>query len=150
MPNYYSPEGNFEVWNKKPKGYFTVEEWKTMHPPEPPKIEDVKSRKISEFKNKRDNEEVAPIAYNGHTFDYDDKSRERMRIARDALTDAGGADSIDWTTADNQRVTITIADFAQINALAALRSNALHIKYNQLKAQIEAAKTIEEVEAVVW
>ena len=24
---YYSPEGNAEIWKKKPSGYFTVEEW---------------------------------------------------------------------------------------------------------------------------
>lgn len=24
---YYSPQGNAEVWNKKPSGYFTVSEW---------------------------------------------------------------------------------------------------------------------------
>lgn len=113
-------------------------------------IEDVKESKIAEFKNKRDNEEVAPIEYNGHIFDFDDKARERMRIAREALQDAGGTGSIEWTTATNQRVTITIADFAQINAFAALRSNTLHVKYNQLKAEVEKAQTVEEVEAIVW
>lgn len=36
MPNFYSPTGNIEVWEKKPKGYFTVEEWQAAHPaPEP-------------------------------------------------------------------------------------------------------------------
>ena len=35
---YYSPEGNPEVWEIKPAGYFTVEEWQAAHPapkPEP-------------------------------------------------------------------------------------------------------------------
>ena len=32
MAKYYSPEGNFEVWDKKPKGYFTEEAWKKLHP----------------------------------------------------------------------------------------------------------------------
>jgi hypothetical protein len=37
MPKYYSPEGNIEVWNEKPEGYYTVEEWQELHPaPEPP------------------------------------------------------------------------------------------------------------------
>ena len=34
MPNYYSPEGNYEVWKEKPEGYFTAEEWLKSHPPE--------------------------------------------------------------------------------------------------------------------
>lgn len=32
MAKYYSPTGNLEVWDEKPQGYFTVEEWKKMHP----------------------------------------------------------------------------------------------------------------------
>ncbi len=37
MGRFYSPSGNFEVWDEKPEGYFTLEEWKQLHPdPEPP------------------------------------------------------------------------------------------------------------------
>jgi hypothetical protein len=37
MGRFYSPSGNFEVWDEKPDGYFTLEEWKALHPdPEPP------------------------------------------------------------------------------------------------------------------
>ena len=43
MSKYYSPTGNLEVWDEKPQGYFTVEEWQEMHPaplpPEPTKEE---------------------------------------------------------------------------------------------------------------
>ena len=35
---YYSPDGNLEVWDTKPQGYFTEEEWAELHPaPEPQK-----------------------------------------------------------------------------------------------------------------
>ena len=36
MPKYYSPEGNPEVWEEKPCGYYTVEEWQERHPYVPP------------------------------------------------------------------------------------------------------------------
>ena len=37
MPKYYSPNGNIEVWEEKPNGYYTVEEWQELHPaPAPP------------------------------------------------------------------------------------------------------------------
>ena len=55
-----------------------------------------------------------------------------------------------WTTADNQRVEMGITDFATINGAAAVRSNALHVKYNDLKVRVNEAQTVEEVEAVVW
>lgn len=32
MARYYSPSGNLEVWDEKPQGYYTVEEWQEMHP----------------------------------------------------------------------------------------------------------------------
>ena len=35
MAKYYSPEGNFEVWDEKPEGYYTEEEWAELHPPVP-------------------------------------------------------------------------------------------------------------------
>jgi len=36
MGKYYSPEGNYEVWEEKPDGYFTLEEWLELHPSELP------------------------------------------------------------------------------------------------------------------
>jgi hypothetical protein len=43
---YYSPDGNLEVWDKKPDGYFTEEEWAELHPaPEPP--EPTKEEKLA-------------------------------------------------------------------------------------------------------
>jgi len=35
MPKYYSPTGNIEVWDSKPDGYYTEEEWAELHPPVP-------------------------------------------------------------------------------------------------------------------
>jgi len=32
MGKYYSPTGNFEVWEEKPDGYYTEAEWKELHP----------------------------------------------------------------------------------------------------------------------
>lgn len=36
MPKYYSPNGNIEVWDTKPDGYYTIKEWEEMHPAPPP------------------------------------------------------------------------------------------------------------------
>lgn len=32
MPEFYSPNGNLEVWDMCPAGYATVEDWNTAHP----------------------------------------------------------------------------------------------------------------------
>lgn len=114
-----------------------------------PSLEDVKSIKIAELKLVRDAKEVEPVQTDKGLFDYDDKSRDRLAIARQALTDNGGGEIV-WTTADNRRVPMTIADFAAINGQAAVRSNALHVRYNELKELVNACQTVAEVENIVW
>lgn len=32
MAKFYSPTGNLEVWDEKPDGYYTVDEWEELHP----------------------------------------------------------------------------------------------------------------------
>ncbi len=109
-----------------------------------------KSQKINELKSIRDQKEVEPIATDKGLFDYDDKARARLAIARQELEDQGSTGTITWTTADNQRVPLSVQDFIDINHAAAIRSNQLHIQYNELKSQVEAATTAEQVDAVVW
>lgn len=113
----------------------------------PETLDEVKIEKIKELKSIRDAKEVAIITYNGKTYDYDDKARERMRIAKDALVDNNIA-SQTWTCADNTKAELTVADFKAINTLAATRSGQLHDRYNELKSQVEAMDNIEAVRAV--
>ena len=136
--------------------YYRSGKWEQVERPKPPKpepetLDELKAAKILEFKGRRDAEEVENIDYGGHPYDYDQKSRERIHIARQALQDSGKTDSsVVWTTADNNRMTLKVADFAAINSLAAQRSNKLHVKYNTLKERVNAAKTVKEVEKITW
>lgn len=111
-------------------------------------LENVKQRKILMLKRQRDTAEVAPIAYNGHSFDYDDKARDRINAAIIALELQGEGASIYWTTADNQDVKVTANDLRMVIAAVAVRSNKLHTAYRTAKAQVEAAVTADEVRAV--
>lgn len=114
----------------------------------PINIETVKQRKILMLKRQRDNAEVAPIPYNGNTYDYDSKARERISAAIIALDLQGERAEIDWTTADNRDVSVTAADLRAIVAAVAVRSNALHIAYRKAKSQVEVAGNADEVNAV--
>lgn len=118
------------------------------HEEEP--IENVKQRKILMLKRQRDTAEVEPIEYNGHSFDYDDKARDRINAAIIALSLQGEGASIDWTTADNQDVKVTANDLRMVIAAVAVRSNKLHIAYRAAKENVEAATTATEVEAVAF
>ena len=111
-------------------------------------IETLRERKIMELKRQRDTAEVEPIEYNGHSFDYDDKARDRINAAIIALSLQGEGASIDWTTADNADVKVTADDLRCVIAAVAQRSNALHVAYRAAKDKVEAATTVAEVEAV--
>ena len=143
-------QGDDSYFNEFAAGKIYVNGQFVDPPPYVPPLDDVKAAKISELKGIRDAKEVEPIQTEKGIFDYDDKSRDRLAIARQALTDAGGTRTILWTTADNQRVPLGVADFAAINAAAAERSNALHVLYNELKTQVNECETVEEVAAIVW
>lgn len=107
-----------------------------------------KPAKIAELKAERDAREVEPITYNGNSYDYDSKARERINAAIIALGVQGADASIDWTTATNADVKVTANDLRMVIAMVAQRSNALHVAYRAAKDKVEAATTVAEVEAV--
>lgn len=113
-------------------------------------IENVKQRKILMLKRQRDTAEVAPIAYNGHSFDYDDKARDRINAAIIALELQGEGATIDWTTADNADTPVTATDLKMIIAAVAVRSKKLHTAYRIAKEKVEEATTAADVEAVTF
>lgn len=116
------------------------------HEEEP--LEVMKQRKITELKYQRDTAEVEPIEYNGHSFDYDDKARDRINAAIIALELQGEGATIDWTTADNADVKVTANDLRMVIAAVAVRSNALHTAYRAAKAKVEAAQTKADIEII--
>ena len=117
------------------------------HEEEP--IEYLKERKIETLKMQRDEAEVEPIIYQGYSFDYDDKARERINAAIIALEVTGTSATLTWTTADNQDVKVTASDLRAIIAQVALRSDKLHTAYRKEKKKVEAAITKAKVKNIV-
>ena len=111
-------------------------------------IENIRARKIRELKCQRDAAEVEPIEYVGHLYDYDSQARDRIAAAIIALDVQGEGASISWTTADNDDVVVTVQDLRAIVAAVAVRSNRLHIAYRTAKAQVEAAQSKAEIDAI--
>lgn len=116
------------------------------HEEEP--LEVIKQRKITELKYQRDKAEVTPIEYNGHSYDFDSKARDRISAAIIALELQGEGATIEWTTADNADTPVTANDLKMIIAAVAVRSNKLHTAYRVTKEKVEAATTAADVEAV--
>jgi hypothetical protein len=117
------------------------------HEEEP--LEVIKQHKIVELKYQRDKAEVEPIEYNGHSYDFDGKARDRISAAIIALELQGEGAAIEWTTADNADTPVTANDLKMIIAAVAVRSNKLHIAYRAAKEKVETATTAADVEAVI-
>ncbi len=107
-----------------------------------------KPAKIAELKAERDSKEVEPIEYQGYSFDYDSKARERISAAIIALEVAGASATLTWTTADNKDVKVTADDLRCVIAAVAQRSNALHVAYRAAKDKVEQATSVAEVETI--
>lgn len=118
------------------------------HEEEP--IEYFKNRRIEILKMQRDKAEVEPIEYNGHSYDFDSKARDRISAAIIALELQGEGATIEWTTADNADTPVTANDLKMIIAAVAVRSNKLHTAYRVTKEKVEAATTAADVEAVIF
>lgn len=113
-------------------------------------VESIKEHKILTLKIQRDNAEVQPIEYKGNLYDYDEKARDRIDAAIIALELQGEGATIEWTTADNDDAVVTAQDLRMIIASVATRSNNLHTAYRAAKAQVVAATTANEVDAVIF
>lgn len=111
-----------------------------------PTLAEVQGEKIAELKTARDKAEVEPI----NNFDVDETSLMRINIAISALDEAGEGATLEWTLADNSVQTVTANDLRAVLVALAVHSNAVHEKYRELKEQVEAAKTAEEVEGIQW
>lgn len=119
-----------------------------MHEEEPLGV--IKQHKIVELKYQRDKAEVEPIEYNGHSYDFDSKARDRISAAIIALELQGEGATIEWTTADNADTPVTANDLKMIIAAVAVRSNKLHTAYRAAKEKVETATTAADVEAVIF
>lgn len=115
---------------------------------EPQTIDKIKAVKISELKEVRDTKELEPVQYIDHLYDFDTKSFDRINAAIIALDQTQG--TIGWTTADNQVVEVNADALRGVIASAAIRSNALHVIYRELKEAVNAATTVEEVNSISW
>jgi hypothetical protein len=59
-------------------------------------------------------------------------------------------DYLTWTSADDTSLDLTAQDLRMIVAIAAIRGDALHKKYRELRDAVNAADTIEQIDSIIW
>lgn len=119
--------------------------------PEPePTLDELKSQKRAEINYVRDRTEQGGFEYLGKTFDSDPISCQRISTAAQAMAFAQEETAIVWTCQDNTTIDLNKTQLVGMVAALAEWSNTCHQKATALKAEVEKAKTKEELEKITW
>lgn len=115
-----------------------------------PTLKEVKDQKRAEINAARDQAEQGGFEYMGKVFDSDQVSAQRISMAAQAMALADDTATITWTCQDNTTIDLNKTQLIGMVAALAAWSNTCHQKATALKAQIDAAKTAEELEKITW
>lgn len=150
MPDFYSPNGNFEVWQEKPDGYFTAEEWAELHPAQVPaqvveiSLEALKEAKKAEIANTRYEAEIAGV--NGIRTD-----RESQSLITGAALKASmdSTYSCRWKT-EAGFVTLTAAQIIAVADAVRAHVQGCFDREAELLPLIAAAATEADLQDINW
>ncbi len=121
--------------------------------PPPPTLEEVKAAKRAEINAERDRREQAGFPYMGTVFDSDPISAQRLTVAANTALMAKMANSpfsITWTTQGNTQIILDADEMMGTLPALAANANALQEQATALKARVDAAATVDEVNAIGW
>lgn len=120
---------------------------------DPLTVQDYRNIRWTVTKQARDTAISAPLSTPYGSFDADARSQKNITDAialLQALEASGTPQTIDFTLADNSVAVLTTAQMVEVGLLLGARTQEAYATARQLRADIEAASTQEEVEAVVW
>lgn len=136
----------------------TNEEFERLTTPPPPSAEELlelaKQEKLAEIRAKRDSLLEGSIEYKGHIFQTREKDKLNINGAvTNLILDMQSTKSISeiiWIDINDERVSFTPNDFLIFASSVAYQTQEITFKANTLKASIEAAKSVEEVQKIIW
>lgn len=130
-----------------------VQRWKAAGTPPARTLEQAKADKREQMNSIRDNLEQSGFPYLNKIIDSNPVSVQRITVAVQAAQAAIGAGqpfAIVWTCQDNSILTLDAEGMMGMPVALAMFANGLHETARQKKDLIDAATTLEEVEAVTW
>jgi hypothetical protein len=120
---------------------------------DPLTVQDYRNIRWTAVKQARDTAINAPLPTPYGSFDADPRSQKNITDAialLQALEASGTPQTIDFTLSDNSVAVLTTVQMVQVGLLLGARTQEAYATARQLRTDIEAAGTQEEVEAVVW
>lgn len=109
----------------------------------------VKARRWSNIKMQRDLLDNAPITHGDFELDADASSRMDLMGAVMSMQITGQASRL-WRCTDNVMRELTLSDLLAVGTSIAARRQALIETSDALYQLIQAAETVEQVEAICW
>ncbi|QPX63171.1 putative receptor binding protein assembly chaperone [Campylobacter phage F358] len=119
------------------------------------KLDILKEKKRYEIQSNRDKALENGIVYNGHTFQTREKDKLNINgavtnLMLDIQSGTNSVSEIIWIDINDEKVTFNPQEFLKFTSMVAYNTQEITFKANVLKAKIEAAKTIEELEKIQW
>ena len=127
--------------------------WTTKTWDDPRTLADFKRAKWEHLKSFRDWALVAPLVTQFGTFDADAKSQKSITDAimlLQTLEAMGTPETVDFTLADNTTATLTLEQMVTVGLMLGSRTQGAYAQARTRRAQIDAASTVADVEAVEW
>ena len=116
-------------------------------------LSEIKEAKWESIKAKRAEAIDAPLVTPYGTFDSRVKDRTNITDAvlmAQTLESRGLPSSIDFTLTDNTTVVLSAESMINVGLLLGQKIQAAHARARELRAQIDAATTKQEIEAITW
>ena len=113
----------------------------------------IKDAKWGDIKAAREEYIDAPLVTPYGTFDCKVKDRTNITDAvllLQTLAAVGTPTNIDFTLSDNSTVSLTTTEMVTVGLLLGQKVQAAHTQARTLRAQIDAANSSTELEAIVW
>lgn len=116
-------------------------------------VEELRRLRRSEVNSWRDAAEFSPFTWGGFVFDADQNAQRRLQLAALAAQQAIGSGvqpepTVDWTMADNTTVTLSATQLLAAARAMGDHINVAHQAARALKAQIDAAVSVEQLMAI--
>lgn len=152
MTDWIISNGSFVHTGPKPGEHFKFDVAKGIWE-DSRSMKEISEAKWAEIKRKRSLQEFQGFFWHDLEFDSDPLSQQRIQGAVQLATLAKLTNqpfSIEWTLKDNSTRTLSADDMIAVGMALGAHINEQHVRARQLREQIEAATTPEQVQAVRW
>lgn len=149
MATFYSPDGNSEVWEEKPDGYYTPNEWAALHPPPAPTFDELKAAKYAEISAARYAAETGGCTVDDVTI-ATDRGSQALLTAAVVMARLDPEFKTQWKCADGRFKQLDAFQLRTIGDAVIAHVESCFAREGELCELIDAAQTPEELDAIQW